>query len=244
MHPESKEAPRKVLGVVGWSGSGKTTLLEFLVAQLAARGLRVNVVKHSHHDIPLEPPQKDSARLRMAGAAEVMIASPYRVAIVRELRGAAEPPLAEHLLRLAPADLTLVEGYKWEPIPKLEVHRPALGQPPLYPDDPHIVAVAADCARPQALRPGVDWLDLNDQAGVHHGCSRNCKTRDYHRRNRKSPGSTDGGAQARAPDGRRRRDPADRRHQGPIACAKPPVPPRQHHQYHRLSRSLFPAKTR
>ena len=87
----------KLLGVVGWSGSGKTTLLEYLVAQLAASGARVNVVKHSHHDIMLEPPHKDSARLRMAGAAEVMIASPFRTAIMRELRGVDEPSLAEHM---------------------------------------------------------------------------------------------------------------------------------------------------
>ncbi|HEY0489417.1 MAG TPA: molybdopterin-guanine dinucleotide biosynthesis protein B [Telluria sp.] len=166
MHNESNGQPFKVLGVVGWSGSGKTTLLEYLVAQLAARGLRVNIVKHSHHDIPLEPPHKDSARLRMAGAAEVMIASPFRVAIMRELRGAAEPSLPEHLQRLSPAALTLVEGYKWEPIPKLEVHRPSLGQPALYPDDAGIVAVASDAARPASLPAGVDWLDLNDQAGV------------------------------------------------------------------------------
>jgi molybdopterin-guanine dinucleotide biosynthesis protein B len=156
----------KVLGVVGWSGSGKTTLLVYLVEQLHARGRRINIVKHSHHDILLEPPHKDSARLRMAGAAEVMIASPYRVAVMRELRGAPEPTLAEQLARLAPADLTLVEGYKWEPIPKLEVHRPALGQPALYPDDPHIVAVAADVPRPAQLRDGVAWLDLNAPADV------------------------------------------------------------------------------
>jgi molybdopterin-guanine dinucleotide biosynthesis protein B len=153
--------PANVLGVVGWSGSGKTTLLAFLVARLSAQGLRVNIVKHSHHDIVLEPPHKDSARLRMAGAAEVMIASPYRVAIVRELREAAEPSLAEHLARLSPADLTLVEGYKWEALPKLEVHRPALGQPPLYPHDPHIVAVASDVARPVDVPAGLVWLDLN-----------------------------------------------------------------------------------
>jgi molybdopterin-guanine dinucleotide biosynthesis protein B len=153
--------PANVLGVVGWSGSGKTTLLAFLVARLSAQGLRVNIVKHSHHDIVLEPPHKDSARLRMAGAAEVMIASPYRVAIVRELREAAEPSLAEHLARLSPADLTLVEGYKWEALPKLEVHRPALGQPPLYPHDPHIVAVASDVARPVDVPAGLAWLDLN-----------------------------------------------------------------------------------
>ena len=150
-----------VLGVVGSSGSGKTTLLTWLVEQLAGQGLRVNIIKHSHHDIQLEPPQKDSARLRMAGASEVMIASPFRVAIMRELRGAAEPSLAEHLARLSPADLTLVEGYKWEPLPKLEVYRPSVGKPALYPDDAGIIAVASDMARPQGLAASVAWLDLN-----------------------------------------------------------------------------------
>ncbi|WP_229409030.1 molybdopterin-guanine dinucleotide biosynthesis protein B [Massilia yuzhufengensis] len=154
-----------VLGVVGWSGSGKTSLLEYLVGQLAGQGLRVNVIKHSHHDIELEPPRKDSARLRMAGAAEVMIASPYRVAILRELRGAPEPSLAEHLARLAPADITLVEGYKWERIPKLEVFRPALGKPALYPDDADIVAVVTDVPRAPG-EGGPAWLDLNDPGQV------------------------------------------------------------------------------
>ena len=157
---------RMALGVVGWSGSGKTTLLEYLVSQLAADGLRINLVKHSHHDIILEPPHKDSARLRMAGAAEVMVASPFRVAVFRELRGEAEPPLAVQLASLAPADLTLVEGYKWERVPKLEVHRPSLGQPPLYPNDPYIVAVASDVARPAGADPALAWLDLNDQGAV------------------------------------------------------------------------------
>ena len=150
-----------MLAVVGWSGSGKTTLLEFLVGQLAARGLRVNVVKHSHHDIELEPPHKDSARLRTAGAAEVLIASPYRYAILRELRGEREPPLAEQLARLAPADLTLVEGYKWEPLPKLEVFRPALGRAPLYPDDPLVVAVASDAPLSMLAAGKPLRLDLN-----------------------------------------------------------------------------------
>jgi len=155
-----------VLAVVGWSGSGKTTLLEHLVAGLSGAGLRINIVKHSHHDIELEPPRKDSARLRLAGAAEVMIASPYRIAIMRELRAAPEPPLAELLARLSPADLTLVEGYKWESLPKLEVHRPALNRPALYVDDATIVAVVSDVARPATLRTGVTWLDLNDIGAV------------------------------------------------------------------------------
>lgn len=155
-----------LLGVIGWSGSGKTTLLETLVGQLAADGLRINVVKHSHHDVMLEPPHKDSARLRTAGAAQVMIASPFRVAIIRELRGEPEPMLAEQLARLDPADLTLVEGYKWEAIPKLEVQRPSLGHPALYPNDPHIVAVASDAPPPDDLPDNVVWLDLNAPATV------------------------------------------------------------------------------
>jgi molybdopterin-guanine dinucleotide biosynthesis protein B len=114
----------------------------------------------------LEPPHKDSARLRMAGAAEVMLASPFRVAIMRELRGEAEPALAAQVARLAPADLTLVEGYKWEPIAKLEVFRPSLGRPALYPDDINVVAVASDAPRPDGLRDGVCWLDMNQPDAV------------------------------------------------------------------------------
>jgi molybdopterin-guanine dinucleotide biosynthesis protein B len=90
-----------------------------------------------------------------------MLASPYRVAVVRELRGAQEPSLAEHLERLSPADLTLVEGYKWERVPKLEVYRPALGQPPLFLHDADVVAVASDAPRPDLLAPHVAWFDLN-----------------------------------------------------------------------------------
>lgn len=150
-----------VLGVIGRSGSGKTTLLEYVVQQLAARGLRVNLVKHSHHDLALEPPHKDSARLRLAGAAEVMVASPYRYAIVHELRGAPEPTLAQQLARMGPADLTLVEGFKQDPIPKLEVFRVEVGQMPLYPHDPHVIAVASDSPAPDGLRAGLAWLDLN-----------------------------------------------------------------------------------
>lgn len=157
---------QNVLGVVGWSGSGKTQLLEYLVQELVARGLRINVIKHSHHDVLLEPPHKDSARLRMAGAAQVMIASPFRTAVIEELRGAPEPTLGEQLAALRPADLTLVEGYKWESVPKLEVYRPQLGQPSLHGTDDHIVAVASDQPPPDTLRPDLVWLDLNKPAQV------------------------------------------------------------------------------
>lgn len=156
----------QLLGVVGWSGSGKTTLLEYLLMQLSAQGKTVNVVKHSHHDIILEPAHKDSARLRSAGAAEVLLSSPHRFALVHELREAPEPSLPELLLRLAPADLTLVEGYKWEAIAKLEVHRPSIGKPAIYLEDKHIVAVASDVAAPPNLPQDLIWLDLNQPETV------------------------------------------------------------------------------
>ena len=151
----------QLLGVIGWSGSGKTTLLEYLIAQLVANGTSVNVIKHSHHDVVLEPAHKDSARLRMAGANEVLLASPYRISLITELRQQSEPSLSDLLPRLAAADLTLVEGYKWEPIPKLEIHRPGLGKPALYSSDLRVVAVAADTPAPEDLRAGIVWHDLN-----------------------------------------------------------------------------------
>lgn len=161
MQRETPTLARNIVGIVGRSGSGKTTLLEFLVTQLAARQLRVNVIKHSHHDLTLEPPGKDSARLRMAGAAEVLVGSPYRFAIIRELRGAPEPTLEEQLARLAPADLTLVEGFKFHPFAKLEVFRPEADEPARYLQDPHILAVASDRPAPADLPDGVAWLSLN-----------------------------------------------------------------------------------
>ncbi len=147
-----------ILAITGYSGSGKTTLIEALLPELAQLGWRVNVIKHSHHDLELEPPRKDSARFRAAGAGEVMVVSPYRFAIVHELRGAAEPTLAEQIDRLAPADLTLLEGFKSEEIPKIEIWREANGKPLLYPNDGSIVAIATDGNAQQAI----PVLDLND----------------------------------------------------------------------------------
>ncbi len=150
-----------LLGVVGWSGSGKTSLLEKLLTGLTAQGKRINLVKHSHHDVILEPEHKDSARLRRAGAQEVLLASPFRYAIVHELSVTPEPDLPELLTRLAPADLTLIEGYKWASIPKLEVFRPVLGKPAIYPNDQHVVAVASDVTRPEDCPEHIIWMDLN-----------------------------------------------------------------------------------
>lgn len=150
-----------LLGITGPSGSGKTTLIEALLPLLAARGCRVNVVKSSHHDVELEPPGKDSARIRAAGAAEVMLFSPYRYMLARELRGAERPALAELIARMTPADMTLVEGFRGEAMPRLEVFRPNLGRPAMYPEKESIVAVAADCPRRPDAPDWLDWLDLN-----------------------------------------------------------------------------------
>lgn len=151
-----------VFGIAGRSGSGKTTLIEAMLPLLGARGLRVNVIKHSHHDFEMEPPGKDSARFRTAGAQEVMIASPYRYAIVHELRDAPEPTLEAQLARLSPADLVLVEGFKQAAIPRIEVYRPALGKPPLHTEDPSFLAVVTDAPLAIAL----PCLPLNEPAQV------------------------------------------------------------------------------
>jgi molybdopterin-guanine dinucleotide biosynthesis protein B len=152
----------KLLGLTGWSGSGKTTLLVALVRLFIARGLSVSTVKHAHHGFDLDRPGKDSWRHREAGAAEVLICSGARWALLHELHGD-EPRLADLLARLAPVDLVLVEGFKANPHPKIEVHRPALARPPLWPGRADIVAVAADAALPGCDRP---VLPLNEPASV------------------------------------------------------------------------------
>ncbi len=135
----------KILGIIGWSGSGKTTLIEALLPQLIAAGLSVSTVKHAHKGFDLDRPGKDSHRHRLAGAREVLVASETRWALLHEHAGA-EPPLPSLLERLEPVDLVLVEGFKTHPFPKLEVYRPDHGRPPIWPDQPDVVAVACDLA--------------------------------------------------------------------------------------------------
>lgn len=136
----------KVFGFAGYSGSGKTTLIEQLIPLFVAQGLRVSLIKHTHHDFAIDQPGKDSYRHRIAGCSEVMVTSQYRWALVHELRDEPEPGLKEQLARLAPCDLVLVESFKNEAITKLEVHRTAVGKPLLFPQDQNIVAIASDQA--------------------------------------------------------------------------------------------------
>ena len=158
----------KVLGVVGWSGSGKTTLIERVLPLLRATGISVSTVKHAHHGFDMDRPGKDSYRHRAAGAREVMVVSGGRWALLHEA-GEAMPPLSALLDRLTPVDLVLVEGFKTYPFPKLEVWRPALGKPPIWPDEAGVLAVATDAPGklpPSAGQAAPRLLDLGDPAAV------------------------------------------------------------------------------
>ena len=150
----------RIIGLAGWSGSGKTTLLARVIPRIVARGLKVSTLKHAHHAFDVDQPGKDSHTHRMAGATEVLVGSANRWALVHELRGDAEPALAALIARLSPVDLVLIEGYKREPHPKLEVYRAAVGKPLLHPDDPAIVAVASDEPLPAARVPVIDLDDI------------------------------------------------------------------------------------
>ena len=152
----------KVLGIAGYSGSGKTTLIERVVPILVKAGLRVSLVKHAHHKFEVDQPGKDSFRHRMAGCTEVLVSSTRRWALMRELRGDAEPPLEELLGHFSPCDLVLVEGYKHDPIPRIEVHRAGGDRPLLFPRDPHVIAVATD----EPLETKLPQFGLDDAPAV------------------------------------------------------------------------------
>ena len=152
----------KVIGIAGYSGSGKTTLLEKVIPLLVAEGLRVSLIKHAHHQFDVDQPGKDSYRHRHAGCTEVLVSSPTRWALMHEMRGAPEPTLQEQLKRFSPCDLVIVEGYKSEPIAKIEVHRRDLGAPLLFPGDRDVVAIATD----EPLATDLPQLPLDDAAAV------------------------------------------------------------------------------
>ena len=153
----------KIFGLAGWSGSGKTTLMVNLLPEIISRGLTVSTVKHAHHEFDIDRPGKDSFEHRRAGATEVMISSANRWALMHELRDEDDPPLEDLMARMSPVDLLLVEGFKWEAHPKIEVHRPLLRKALLQPDDPHIIAVASD----ETLRGlTVPFLPLSDPAAI------------------------------------------------------------------------------
>ena len=149
----------RTIGFAGWSGAGKTTLIVKLIPELNRRGLSVSTIKHAHHNFDLDQPGKDSYEHRAAGAEEVLVASANRVALMRELRGAPEPSLPELLRLLKNVDLVLVEGFKRDPLPKIEIFRAANGKPPLYPDDRNIVALISD-SEPSGRLPHASIDDI------------------------------------------------------------------------------------
>jgi molybdopterin-guanine dinucleotide biosynthesis protein B len=152
----------KIIGIAGYSGSGKTTLIEKVIPVLVREGLRVSLIKHAHHEFDVDQPGKDSYRHRHAGATEVLLSSSARWVIMHELRGAPEPTLEEQLKLFKPCDVVIVEGYKHEPYPKIEVHRRGSHTPLLYPGDSHVVAVATD----DVLDTELPQLDVNDGEAV------------------------------------------------------------------------------
>ncbi|MDQ7070060.1 MAG: molybdopterin-guanine dinucleotide biosynthesis protein B [Rhodobacterales bacterium] len=152
----------KIYGITGWKNAGKTGLMERLVAEFCARGLSVSTVKHAHHTFDVDQKGKDSYRHRDAGAREVLLASGTRWVLMNELRGDAEPPLADLLARLSPVDLVLVEGYKRDHHPKIEAFRAETGNPLIAKQDQTIKAVASD-SKIAIDRP---VFDLDDTSAI------------------------------------------------------------------------------
>lgn len=153
-----------LFGIAGWSNAGKTTLIEKLVAHFAAKGLRVATIKHTHHKFDIDRPDTDTARHRRAGASETAIVSGSRVALIEEIESRGEPALQAVAQRLLPADIILVEGYKSEPIPKIEVRRQAVAAERLLAaGDGNVVAIAADYDVDGHGRP---VLALDDTAAI------------------------------------------------------------------------------
>lgn len=155
-----------VIGFAAWSGTGKTTLIAKLIPWFKTLGLRVAVIKSTHHDFELDRPGKDSDVLRRAGASQMLLVSANRTALIVEHEFPAEPDLAQALARLDPEkiDLVLVEGFRQVAFPKIELHRPSLGKPLFYPSDSSIVAIATDVSLPQ--QPPIPVLDINNPGGI------------------------------------------------------------------------------
>ena len=157
----------RMFGFAGYSGAGKTTLIEQLIPRFVTRGLKVSMIKHTHHNFDLDKSGKDSFRHREAGATEVMLVCDRRWVLMHELRGAPEPSLEEQIARFSDCDLVLVEGFKQTPIPKLEVHRPSVGKPLIAGTGMEtIVAVATDEPVALAGQTALPLLALDDRDAI------------------------------------------------------------------------------
>jgi len=160
------KADKPLLGFAAYSGTGKTTLLKKLLPILNAKGLRVGMIKHSHHQFEIDVPGKDSYELRKAGAAQILLTSKHRWALIEDREEEHEPQLNEELICLNQSrlDLILVEGFRHEAFPKIELHRPSVGKPLLYPNDPNIIAIATDDGLSETAN--IPVLDINNIPAV------------------------------------------------------------------------------
>lgn len=159
--------PTPLLGFAAWSGTGKTTLLRKLIPQLKADGIRIAAIKHTHHDVDFDLPGKDSYEMRKAGADQVLVASSKRSMLITENASEQQEPDLQSLLEQlnhSEIDLILIEGFKHEPIPRIEIHRSSVGKPLLYPDDPQIIAIALTSSEP--ITPTIPRLDLDNSAEI------------------------------------------------------------------------------
>jgi len=157
-----KNAHIPILGFAACSGTGKTTLLVKLIPLLRESGLRLALIKHSHHNFEIDKPGKDSFRLREAGATPVMLVSSHRRAIITEFNEVSEPRLDDQLKEInqSELDLILVEGFKAEHFPKIELHRACLNKPLLFPNDPNIIAIATEAET--LIDTSLLRLDINE----------------------------------------------------------------------------------
>jgi len=163
-----KNALIPILGFAAPSGTGKTTLLTQLIPLLKEHQLRIGLIKHSHHNFQIDKPGKDSFQLREAGATPVMLVSSHRRAIITEFEVLHEPQLDEQLRYFdqSTLDLILVEGFKAETFPKIELHRPVLNKPTTYLNDASIIAIASD--QTLSLEREITALDLNKPSDIAH----------------------------------------------------------------------------
>lgn len=161
------DSPTPLLGFAAWSGTGKTTLLKNLIPLLREDGIRIAAIKHTHHNVDFDQPGKDSYELRRSGANQVLVASAKRSMLITENRSPQQEPQLQQLLTQLDhdqIDLILVEGFKHEPIPRIELHRSSVGKPLLYPDDSQIIAIAL--SESETITPVIPRLDLDNSPQI------------------------------------------------------------------------------
>lgn len=167
MEMDMPDSPVPLLGFAAYSGTGKTTLLEQLLPILSQKGIKVAMIKHSHHDFEIDQVGKDSYRLRKAGAKQMLIASAYRSALITEKSGQQEPHLSDLIQQIdhTQIDIILVEGFRHVAFPKIELHRPSLNKDLLFPQDNSIIAIACDqieSLKTELYNTHLSCLALND----------------------------------------------------------------------------------